>query len=43
MESGMDGCVGKPLKEEAALLNTIALAVPKHKTAMEPPMEGIPE
>lgn len=42
MESGMDGCVSKPLKEEASLLNTMALAVPKHLTATEEPMDKIP-
>lgn len=44
MECGMDGCVSKPLREDAAsLLNTVSLAVPKHLTALEQPMTEVPK
>jgi hypothetical protein len=42
MEAGMDGCISKPLKEDLSLINTVNLAAPKHLTALEQPMTGIP-
>jgi hypothetical protein len=43
MEGGLDGCVSKPLKDEASLLNTLLLALPKHLSAVEQPMTTVPK